>query len=303
MLAANFLQTILNAACLEGDLSLPIPLTNDQDFPVLQYADDTLIFMQGDIDQLIFLKELLNKFGESTGLNVNYDKSFMVPINVQDQKFNELADAFGCSKGTLPFTYLGLSLSISRPSVADFWPLVIKCERRLVSVSSFLSEAGRLQLTNAVFTALPTFAICTFRLPKTIIKQIDKFRKHCLWRGSDANSRKPFKAAWPLVCISMEEGGLGVLNLDTHNQCLLLKHLHKFYNRASVSWVDLIWEKYYSNGKLPVPGANFRGSSFWWRDIMKLLDTFKGIAMVNILDGSTCFSLYIYHVIICNPVK
>jgi hypothetical protein len=59
--------------------------------------------------------------------------------------------------------------------------------------SSFLSDAGRLQLTNDVLSALPTFAMCTFLLPKTVIKQIDKFRKHCLWRGSDPNSKKPLE--------------------------------------------------------------------------------------------------------------
>jgi hypothetical protein len=37
--------------------------------------------------------------------------------------------------------------------------------------------------------------MCTFLLPKTVIRQIDRFRKHCLWRGSDINSKKPPKAA------------------------------------------------------------------------------------------------------------
>jgi len=151
--------------------------------------------MQGDTSQLIFLRHLLNAFGDSTGLKVNFEKSFMVPINIQWDKFDDLASTFGCAKGALPFTYLGLPLSITKPTIADFWPLVNKCERRLISISSFLSQAGRLELTNAVFSALPTFAMCTFSLPKTIIKHIDKYRKHCLWRGSDINSRKPSKAA------------------------------------------------------------------------------------------------------------
>jgi hypothetical protein len=137
----------------------------------------------------------------------------MVPINISDNRIQLLATTFGCSKGTLPFTCLGLPLSITKPTDADFWPLVTKCERRLVNVSSFLSQAGRLEITNAVFSALPTFAMSTYLLLKTIIKQIDKSRKHCLWRGSDANIRKPPKAAWPLVCVPKEEGGLGVLNL------------------------------------------------------------------------------------------
>jgi hypothetical protein len=49
---------------------------------------------------------------------------------------------------------------------------------------------GRLELTNAVFTSLPTFFMCSLELPKTVIKQIDKLKKHCLWRGADINAKK-----------------------------------------------------------------------------------------------------------------
>lgn len=160
--------------------SLPFNLPHDHDFPILQYADDTLIFMQGDARQLFFLKDILNSFADSTGLKVNYSKSMMIPINLSDERFDILAQTFGCSKGTLPFTYLGLPLSLTRPTVADYWPLVSKCERRLSNVSSFLNEASRLEIRNAILSAMPTYTMCTFLLPKTVIKQIDKFRKHCL---------------------------------------------------------------------------------------------------------------------------
>jgi hypothetical protein len=136
--------------------------------------------MKADARELFFLKASLNSFADSTSLKVNFNKSMMVPINVSDAKLEILSRTLGCSKGSLPFTYLGLPLSLTRPSVADYWPLVSRCERRLVSVSSFLSEDGLLQLTNAVFSALPTFAMSTYLLPKIVIKQIDKFRKHCL---------------------------------------------------------------------------------------------------------------------------
>ena len=101
-------------------------------------------------------------------------KNQQTPINVSDTKLDILSKTPGCSKGSLPFTYLGLPLSLTRPTVSDYWPLVSRCERRLVSISTFLGQARRLQLTNAVFSALPTFAMSTYLLPKTVIKQIDK---------------------------------------------------------------------------------------------------------------------------------
>lgn len=48
VLAVDFLQTIGNAARQQGLLSLPMDLLHVQDFPILQYADDTLIFLQED---------------------------------------------------------------------------------------------------------------------------------------------------------------------------------------------------------------------------------------------------------------
>jgi len=171
--------------------------------------------MQASSRQLLTLKGLLQSFGESTGLKVNYSKSMMVPINLSDQKLDHLVRTFDYQKGGLPFTYLGLPLGLTKPRIVDFSPLVSKSERRLVSTSLFLNQAGRLQLTNSVITALPTFSMCTFKLQKTVIEQIDKYRKHCLWRGADQNSTKPAKAACPMVCREKKEGGLGVLNLRT----------------------------------------------------------------------------------------
>lgn len=82
------------------------------------------------------------------------------------------------------------------------------------------------------------------------------------------------------------EGGLGVIQLEAHNEALLLKNLHKFYNKADTPWVHLIWEKYYTNGRLP--NHSLKGS-FWWKDILKLLDKYKGMAVVSIHQGDTCF--------------
>ena len=55
----------------------------------------------------------------------------MLPINITDDRLDHLARTFGCSKGTLPFTYLGLPLGTMKPRIADFLPLVNKCEKIL----------------------------------------------------------------------------------------------------------------------------------------------------------------------------
>lgn len=104
VLAADFLQTILNQAKSSRHISLPLHLSSDSDFPVLQYADDTLIFMKGDLSELDHLKVLLHNFAEASGLKVNFEKSMMIPINISDDRLQVAATSFGCSVGSLPFT-------------------------------------------------------------------------------------------------------------------------------------------------------------------------------------------------------
>jgi hypothetical protein len=66
----------------------------------------------------------------------------------------------------------------------------------------------------------------------------------------------------------------------------LLKHLHKFFNKCDLPWVELIWDKHYTNGKLP--DIRMPKGSFWWRDVLKLLHKFKGMASVTIFSGQSC---------------
>jgi hypothetical protein len=62
ILEADFLQTLLNQAISSSHLSLPLPLLSDSDFLVLQYVDDTLIFMKWDVTELLHLKSILDFF-------------------------------------------------------------------------------------------------------------------------------------------------------------------------------------------------------------------------------------------------
>jgi len=224
VLAADLLQSIINKATSRNVIKTPIPLCYTQDFPIIQYADDTLLVLEAFSHQLLALKTLLQSFGESTGLKVNYSKSIMVPINISQERVQHLARTFNCTVGSLPFTYLGLPLSLHKPRAIDFSPLVTKCERRLAATSVYLNQAGRLEITNSVLTAMPQFCMSTFLLQQKVIDQIDKFRKLCLWRGADINAKQRPKAAWKIVCKEKKEGGLGVIDLKTQNEAQLIKH-------------------------------------------------------------------------------
>ena len=57
-IAADLLQSVINDAYLQGILITPFPQNSGTAFPIIQYADDTIIITQGCEQQLIFLKQV-----------------------------------------------------------------------------------------------------------------------------------------------------------------------------------------------------------------------------------------------------
>jgi hypothetical protein len=57
VLAADFLQDLVNRAKDMGLLKLPIPIQSEPNFPIVRYVDNTLIIMEGDPRQIFLLKQ------------------------------------------------------------------------------------------------------------------------------------------------------------------------------------------------------------------------------------------------------
>jgi hypothetical protein len=126
--------------------------------------------------------------------------------------------------------------------------------------------------------------MCSIQLHPKILEHIEKIRRHCLWTKKNEEGEEKFNSlvAWDKVCRPKNKGGLGILNLKIQNDGLLLKYLHKFYNKVDTPWVSLVWNKYYTD---QVPHAAGPCGSFWWKDICKLMPIFRGITHCQIGDG------------------
>jgi hypothetical protein len=125
--------------------------------------------------------------------------------------------------------------------------------------------------------------MCSLKIQKTILNICNRAQRHCLWAKGEDSSSVNALVAWSHVCRPKKHGGLWVLNLELQNKAPLMKQLHKFYSKAYVPWVHLVWSLYGEEGTNAKP----KRGSFWWKDICSLIDEYRSISHCNIGDGST----------------
>jgi hypothetical protein len=154
---------------------------------------------------------------------------------------------------------------------------VCRLERKRLSSSSFLPQGARLQLINSALSSLPLHILCTLSIPPGLTKQFDRIIRQCLWRDFSSELKQSL-AAWDMVCKLKNAGGMGIVDFQKHNAALLIKFLDKFYNKANLPWVHLLWSEYYLEA---VPHAGNMVGSFWWKDVLKQVDNFRGISSLK----------------------
>jgi hypothetical protein len=74
-IVVDMLSIMINRAKREGQFSGVVPHLVDDGLSILQYADDTIIFLDHDLEAVKNLKLLLCAFEQLLGLKINYHKS------------------------------------------------------------------------------------------------------------------------------------------------------------------------------------------------------------------------------------
>lgn len=76
------------------------------------YVDDAVVFLTPVQEDLLTIKEILQLFGEASGLRTNMSKSSFSPIRCNNQEIELISDSLHCNRVSLPCKYLGLPLTL-----------------------------------------------------------------------------------------------------------------------------------------------------------------------------------------------
>jgi len=97
----------------------------------LQYADDTLLFLENDLDKARNFKWLLACFEKLSGMKINFEKSNVLMLGLDEERCNHFASLFCCPVDCFPFTYLGVPLHHAKLRRIDIQPVVDKVIKRI----------------------------------------------------------------------------------------------------------------------------------------------------------------------------
>lgn len=276
IIVADVLQRLVQKASSEGYLHHPID--DSLTCPVIQYADDTLLLIQGDIAAIQALKSILDSFSRATGLTINFHKSTLVPMHIAEPE--RMAGILGCKLDSFPQTYLGIPLSPTKLPVSAYQPLICSFDRYLAGWKArLLSSGGRLTLVNAVLSGLPIYFMSSHLIPKSVIEALDSRRRAFLWTGDDSCHGSRCLIAWPTVCQGKEFGGLGVKNFEQQNHCLLLKIVHKLHEHQSWPWKTWFLSQH------PQGLGNHGADSFIARLVLEELPRYRRLTRVLVGNG------------------
>ncbi|XP_073260715.1 uncharacterized protein [Populus alba] len=180
----------------------------------LSFADDIILLCRGDINSVQVLLQQLMLFGQTFGLNINISKSSKYFGGVIDRVQQSILADTGFSAGAFLFRYLEVPLSPHRLLASQYSPLIHKLEAAIQGwLGKHLSYAGRFELINSVLYGMVQFWISIFPMPRAVIRQITYLYKNFLWTGDTYRSKSAL-VAWKIVCLSKNEGGLGLLDIQ-----------------------------------------------------------------------------------------
>jgi len=176
------LNALLKLADDKGLLRVLHPKVKERAF---MYADDVVVFLSPEQQDVLLLSKILEIFAGASGLKTNISKCMISPIQCDLETTVTLLTNFPAKIDPFPIRYLGIPLGLKKLSKSDLQPLVDKVANRLSAwKAGLLNKAGRTVLTKSTLSAIPTHTALAVNLSPWVIKCIDTYRRNFLWQGA-----------------------------------------------------------------------------------------------------------------------
>jgi hypothetical protein len=98
-IVADMLTIMIERAKVDGLIEGVVPHLINGGLSILQYADDTILFLEHDFDKARNMKLILSAFEQLSGLKINFHKSELYCFGEAQGEVNAYADLFSYGRG------------------------------------------------------------------------------------------------------------------------------------------------------------------------------------------------------------
>jgi len=131
ILIMDVLGHMITKATSEG-LLLPLSSRGLQ-HRISMYADDVALFLRPESGDITTTMDILNLFGEASGLKTNLQKSTVIPIRCAELEIATIQNLLPCPLSEFPCRYLGVPLSLRKLTKEQVQPIIDRIADQLPS--------------------------------------------------------------------------------------------------------------------------------------------------------------------------
>ena len=227
---------ILALKIRQGNQIKGITLPNSpKSIRILQYADDTTLFLRNRTDLREVLSEI-KKFSFVSGLNLNENKSTILQIG-KNQVLETYLENIECRE---KIKILGVTFSSKSPAgeLKDNWENIVENIERTLSAWSKrdLSLIGKKLILKTSALSKLNHLIESIGLPNTVLKHLNTMFFRFLWKKRYYNKRAFEKIKRKVMYNPTEKGGLKILNIEAIQSAAYLHWAEKLLTGVEQDW-------------------------------------------------------------------
>ncbi|CAL1353160.1 unnamed protein product [Linum trigynum] len=238
----------------------------------LLFADDCIFFARACHQESAKIKQILADYERESGQMINLGKSELTfSNNVGQQRRTEIAQHLGIREVSKHEKYLGLPTVVGRSKKVVFAYIKERIRDRIQGWKGrMISTAGKDVLIKAVALAQGNFVMSVFKLPASLIREINSVISNYWWGDSGGKNRIHWKN-WRFMGKERAVGGMGLRELEAFNKALLVKQVWQLLQNPNSLIGRILKAKYFPHSSILEAAMGYR-PSYTWRSLLSARD-------------------------------
>jgi hypothetical protein len=252
----------------------------------LLFADDSLLFFEGTVDQGLVIKSILDKYERGTGQLVSLGKcSILYGDKCSPEVQLELKGILKYDTVCFEEKYLGLPVPEGRLKKGKFKSSKEKFSKHATDwCEKYMSSGAKEILIKSVLQSISTYAMGVFKFPYGLIEDLSQIIRN-FWWGDEEDRRRMHWMSWDKITRPKSCGGMGFRDLRIFNQALLARQAWRLIQYPDSLCARLLKARYYPTGDL-LDTAFIQNQSQTWQGVLHGLELLKKGVIWRIGSGS-----------------